>query len=420
MAEIELGRKIPCKRIAARNRINLMGMPQDGRTPNRRLVIEASSEGDIGGAMRFLGIDLHTNCFTCCYLEENGQRRTATFKLDTAGINEFRSTLDKSTYVLIEATINTFAFVELFQDAVAETVIANTNKLRIISFTDKKTDRVDAEKLARIIKTQVLSGEEQVHPVPIPPNVVQDLRALFTTYRLLTKEITITKNRIHSLLKQNLFQISREQVFNKKNRGAIRKISSDSTLSFQFNLLFDCLEKLEEAMVKLTEHILVAAAPFIHEIDILTSKKGVSVMAAAAIMSDIISIDRFPDSKHFASYLRTAPRVESSNEKTVIKRTNKAGRKMAMVFLSQSAHHCRDADPNLARWYERLTEYKKKGLVRMALCRRVLTQLYQMLKKDEYCYHTDIANHDKKMAVYRSFLVKHGIAIEGDVYKIAS
>lgn len=71
----------------------------------------------------------------------------------------------------------------------AEVVIANTNKLKIISFTDKKTDRVDAEKLARIIKTQVLSGEEQVHPVPIPPKVVQDLRALFTTYRLVTKKL---------------------------------------------------------------------------------------------------------------------------------------------------------------------------------------------------------------------------------------
>jgi len=93
---------------------------------------------------------------------------------------------------------------------------------------------------------------------------------------------------------------------------------------------------------------------------------------------------------------------------------------MAMVFLSQSAHHCRDADPNLARWYEKLTEYKKKGLVRMGLCRRIITQLYQMLKKNEYCYHMDTANHETKMSAYRVFLGKHGVIVEGEIFKIAS
>lgn len=370
--------------------------------------------------MRFLGIDLHTNCFTCCYLENDSKKKIITFKLEKDGIEDFRATLDKSMYVLVEATVNTFAFVELFQDSVAGVVIANTNKLKIISFTDRKTDRIDAEKLARIIKAQVMSGEEQVSSVAIPPKAIQDLRALFTTYRLLTKEITITKNRIHSLLKQNLFQLNREMVFNKKTRAEIRKISDDVILTFQLNLLFDSLENLEADLSSLNEQILIASAPFIHEIDILTSQKGVSVVAAAAIISDIVSVDRFQNSKHFASYLRSTPKVESSNEKTVIKRTSKAGRKMALVFLSQSVHHCMDANPAMGQWHDRLIEYKKKGLVRMALCRRVITQLYQMLKKDEYCYFMDQKNHDTKMTAYRSFLFKRGIIIPEDKIKKAS
>lgn len=64
--------------------------------------------------MRFLGIDLHTNCFTCCYLDENGQRRMLSYQLDSFGVENFRSALDKGTHVLIEATVNMFAFVELY------------------------------------------------------------------------------------------------------------------------------------------------------------------------------------------------------------------------------------------------------------------------------------------------------------------
>lgn len=363
--------------------------------------------------MTFLGIDLHTNCFTCCYLDsKSGEKRIRTFKLDDSSLPLFYLTLNRRTHVLVEATINTFAFVELFQHLVAEVVIANTYKLKLISITDKKTDKVDAEKLARILKMQVLSGESQVSPVLIPPKLVQDLRALFSTYTLIRKEITATKNRIHSLLKQNLFPFTKEYIFGKKTRPDIRAISSDPVLSIQLGLLFDLLQSLEQKAGEFADQILLAAAPFIQEIDILTSMKGVSVFTAAAVMSDIVSVDRFPNAKHFTSYLRSAPRVESSNEKTIIKSTNKAGRKTSIVLLSQSLNHFRDSNPKLSAWHDRLATYKKKGLVRMGLCRRVFAEMYQMLKKKEYHYYRDSKNHEKKMTEYRAFLASHLIYVD--------
>ena len=42
-------------------------------------------------------------------------------------------------------------------------------------------------------------------------------------------------------------------------------------------------------------------------------------MVKEVIIADIIDVSRFRNSKHFASYLRGAPRVEGSNDKTVIK-----------------------------------------------------------------------------------------------------
>jgi len=144
------------------------------------------------------------------------------------------------------------------------------------------------------------------------------------------------------------------------------------------------------------------------EIDILTSMKGVSVFTAIAIIADIISVKRFPNSKQFASYLRSTPKVDSSNEKTIIKSTNKAGRKVAITLLSQALNHYRDASPSAKRWHDRLRQYKKAGIVRMGLCRKMITEIYQMLKKEEYHYFRDINNHRKKMDEYYSFLKKSG------------
>jgi transposase len=189
----------------------------------------------------------------------------------------------------------------------------------------------------------------------------------------------------------------------------IRLISQDQILSFHINLLMDTLEHHEASFDELEDQIKKAAAPFIHEIDILTSMSGISVMTAIAIVADIIDISRFKNAKKFAAYLRSAPRVESSNEKTIIKSTNKAGRKVSITLLSQSLNHFRDANPKLDSWYTRLSEYKKKGVVRMALCRRVFTEIFQMLKKDEYHRFMNEKLHEKKMTEYKKFLEKNNI-----------
>jgi transposase len=355
--------------------------------------------------MKYVGIDLHTNRFTCCYLCDNSrEKQTETFDLDTQGLNSFYSTIDKDTYILVEATINTFAFVSLFRDLVREVIVANTYQLKSVGIPGKKTDKLDAAKLAEKLKAQVVSGVQQIVPVTIPPKEIRDLRALFATYRTLRKEIGRTKNRIHSLLKENLFPFTREYIFGKKARAEIRKISSDYLLSFQINLLMDTLERLEDAFETLVVQIKSAGAMFMPQIEILTSMPGISVVTAIAVIADIIDVSRFRNSKHFASYLRSTPRVESSNDKTVIKSTTKAGRKLSITLLSQSLNHFRDGNRNLSRWIEKISDHKKKGVVRMALCRKVITVIYQMLKKQEFHYFYNPVLHEKKLTDYRKSL----------------
>ena len=42
----------------------------------------------------------------------------------------------------------------------------------------------------------------------------------------------------------------------------------------------------------------------------------------------------------------------------------------------------------------------------MGMCRRVITEIYQMLKKEEYHYFRDSVNHKKKMNEYIKLLKK--------------
>jgi transposase len=359
--------------------------------------------------MNFIGIDLHTNRFTCCYRDERlsdrpGDRVTKTFELDESGLAAFYATLTADTYVLVEATITTFSFVRLFKDKVKEVIIGNTYQLKQISLARNNTDKIDADKLCQALKAQVLSGVQQIVPVTMPPGAIQQLRSLFSTYRLYQKQNTQLKNRIHSLLKEHLYGFTQEEIFDKKSRGKVRLITEDPVLSFQINQLMDRLERDEGDVEALKEQVLLAAQPYMTEIDILTSMKGVSVFIAIAIIADIIDVSRFKNSKHFTSYLRSAPRVANSNTTVKNRGTNKMGRKLSATLLTQSLNHVMNASVKLRKWYDRLCEYKKAGLVRTGLRRRVLGEIYQMLKKGEYHYGWNPVNHEGKMATYRRFL----------------
>jgi transposase len=292
-------------------------------------------------------------------------------------------TLTADTYVLVEATITTFSFVRLFKDKVKEIIIGNTYQLKQISRARNKADELDADKLCQALKAQVLSGVQQIVPVTLPPEGIQGLRSLFSTYRLYRKQNTQLKNRIHSLLKEQLYGFTQEEIFDRQSREKIRKITEDPVLSFQINQLMDRLERDEGDAEAVKERVLTAAEPFMTEIGILSSMKGISVFIAIAIIVDIIEVSRFKDSKYFTSYLRSAPRVANSNTTVKNRGTNKMGRKLSETLLTQSLNHVMNASGKLRKWYERLCEYKKAGLVRTGLRRRVVTEIYQMLKKGE-------------------------------------
>lgn len=356
--------------------------------------------------MIFLGIDLHSNCFTCCFIYEDGKKLKTAFQLNAESLLNFFKLLTQNTYVMIEASTNTFKFAELIKEKVKEVYIANTYKLKLISLVKKKTDKIDAEKLAIFLKMQITSNEELIKSVYLPEQTIQDLRSLFTTYSLIKKQINQIKNRIHAIYKQNLHSFTREKIFSNSARNEIKKIKLGEVADYQIKYLFEVLENLEKKFSEIEDAIKVIGNKYYKKIDILTSMKGISVITAIAIIADVADVKRFPNSKHFTSYLRSAPGVDSSNEEIRITKTTKHGRKLSVSLLSQSLNHFRDSNIKLNKWYNKkvVIELQKRGKIRMGLCRKVFAEIYQMLKKGEYHYCRDVKNHIKKMNEYDSFL----------------
>ena len=361
---------------------------------------------------KFIGIDLHSNNFTCCIIYYDDTRQKKTFKLDPESLERFYEYLDENTYVLLEASTNSFSFYDLIKDKAKEVLVGNTHKLKLISFVDKKTDKIDAEKLAKYLKMQIKGGEQMIEPVYVPEPSIRNLRALFTTYQLTNKHITSIKNRIHSILKQNLHPFTKESIFSNMKIELIKDLPLSDSSRFQIIVLFDELNNLKIQKKRVEEQIKIEGSRYIEEIVLLTSMTGISVLMALAVIADMADVKRFRNASKFSSYLRSTPGVDQSNEKSLMKGTSRFGRKLAVTMLTQSYFHFKKCNPRLNRWYESHGGMKRPGVIRMAILRNVLVEMFHMLNKHEYHWYRNEELHDRKMKEYKRFLGKNGIAID--------
>lgn len=354
--------------------------------------------------MQFYGIDLHTDSFVsaplCVKNVSNVNKspiKITKHYLQDESFLKFKEALTKEDYILVEAVANAFWFYDQIKDLVKECYVLDVNKYRALT---NKTDKLDAKKLSKKLAYYVLTnGDSDDLPlVYVPSKEVRELRALFTTYKLNKKTINQFKNRIHSIYTENGINIAKKQIANPAYRSQLLNMLTNGIWQLQIKTLFAQLDAIEAETEKIKQMIFESGyRSFRKEIELLLSIKGFSVLTAIALMSDVIDINRFPNVKKFCSYLRTAPRVKSSNDKTVIGSINRYSRSLTCTLMTQSVEHFATAGENLIAFYARVKQGKKAGVSRMAMIRKTLVCAYYMLKRNQVFRWVDNDLYNKKL-----------------------
>ena len=279
----------------------------------------------------YCGIDLHSTQLTN-HLIKKGKGKSIERKNEKIYVNQIQSkllpNLTKDTYVCIEASGCTFKFAEMIRNHVKKVYVINPLDFKSLYCSGKKTDKIDAKKLANRLKYYIESADkdEDFPLVYIPESHVIKMRKLFSVYKLVTSNMVSLKNRIHSILKSNMIFYKREKLF-KVIEEHLKGNDLDEVDKFQIEILLEEISRLDEKIIMIKNKILeIGYKHFEDEIKLLLSIKGISDFTAYAIMSDIGKIERFANSKKPSSYLRSAAKVDSSNNTTRIGKRNKKQR----------------------------------------------------------------------------------------------
>lgn len=353
----------------------------------------------------YIGVDLHSTQITVHRIEvaeSDGKaagivtRKNGRYSIEALE-SQFIETLHAGCAVCIEAGSGSHMLARIVASKGARAFVVHPLAMTHIFMTAKKTDKVDAKKLADCLKRHLESNDpgDALPEVYVADEEAQRLRMLVTQYQRVTAEMTALKNNLHALFRQWLAPTEKGMIIEKLEDYLThpRLPPEASMIARREKKQFEDLVLYRDELRAFIEALGVLR--FREEIGLLIGVNGISVFGAACIMGDIITIDRFKTCKDLASYLSAAPRVDASNNTVHIGRLNKSGRKMAFEILLQSVNHLVDGNPHLLAYTKR-TAGKSKNKIRATIVARAMRQIFYMLKNREANRYINLSSYKTK------------------------
>jgi transposase len=328
--------------------------------------------------MRYIGIDLHTNSFTACYLEQGKQEVLRSYELQGKGLDVFIDGLQNDDEIALEITGNSVFFRDKVIDKVKRVVIISTTQFKVIRASVKKTDKNDARAIAFFLSKDMLSEAKPKSPLQ------QQLSSIAQSRDQLVKTKVALINKVYGILNTHGVKLKKTQLSSKKGlQKALDDYScklSDleiRTMKIIQNQIFSLLENIKEFEILMIEY-----SKKLPGYKNILSIKGIGNISAAIILSSIEDISNFKSTGKLAAYLGIVPRVSQSNDVCINGRITKKGSKLVRTTLVQCSLIAIRYSKYLCDFYNKIKSQKGSAKAIIATARKLLNTIFYTLKKD--------------------------------------
>jgi len=348
---------------------------------------------------QFIGLDVHKRVVEACAVDERGEVLfRERFAATRNTIEEFaRRRIGRSDKVALEATTNTWPIAKLLEPFAAEVVISNPLRTKAIAEAKVKTDKVDAEVLAQLLRCDFLPK------VWMPDAGTRDLRRVTHRRASLVSDRTALKNRIHAVLHERLIPIpAGVKLFGTKGRAWLRAIPLDPIGRASIDADLRLLEAIEAESAPI-DQLLVNAGAQDPRVKLLLTLPGVDVSVAQTLLAALGDVRRFKSGDHAASYLGLTPSTKQSGdpEKRYHGPITKAGSGHARWMLVQAAQHLDKHPGPLGAFFRRILRKKNRNVAVVATARKLVVIAWHMLTKNEPYRYAQPRPTEAKLAKLR-------------------
>ncbi len=340
--------------------------------------------------LRFIGLDIHKTVVAVCVVDAQGTVCTRhRFPLTRDTLTAWARQLTAEDAVALEATTNTWAVVALLQQTPARLVVSNPLRTRAIATAKIKTDRVDAEVLAQLLRCDYLP------PVWIPDAATLAARRLTTRRAVLVAERTRLKNRLHSVLHHLLLPCPVADLFSRAGLAWLATVELPAAERAAVDADGRLLTAIDQELAALeqTQVVDAAADP---RVRLLLTLPGIDVAVATALLAAIGDATRFPTPARLAAYLGLVPSVRQSAHHCYTGHITKQGASHVRWLLVQAAQHLDRHPGPLGAFVRKLQRRKNRSIAIVAAARKLVILAWHVLRTGEpYRYALPRATQEK-------------------------
>jgi len=323
--------------------------------------------------MVHVGVDLHKQFSQVAVLTDEGEIREGRVENEREAMVEYFRGLPPSR-VAIEASGTWWWLVDLLEELGHEAVLSHPKQTKAIASARLKNDRVDAERLA------LLSRGDLLPTVWIPSASIREARELFRHRVGLVWQRTVLRNRLTSLLaRRNLRRKSGSSWFTKVGLAEMRALELPASARAIRDDLLALLDALNER-IQSVETELVDRWGQDPRVRRLMTIPGIGGVTAMGLVIEIGNIDRFPSTKHLASYVGLTPRVRASAGRVRTGHISKEGNRLVRWLAVAAATQAVRRAGRFKALYGRLARRRGKKVARVAVARNLIGVVYHVWK----------------------------------------
>lgn len=348
--------------------------------------------------MLTIGLDTHLRTSTLCILDDHGREiNTRTIRGHWTKTVESIRNLGERFRVVFEASCG----YEPLHDALAglpnaaRVVVAHPGRLRLIFRSKRKNDRVDAQKLAKLL---YLDAAPEAH---VPSVAGRAWRELIEFRRRSVDKRTRVKNGLRALLRAHGVEVPREHrdLWTRRGLAWLRSIELPTSIaSLRRDLLLDELDHAESVVAKVTRELDAIAAKH-PGVQLLQSIPGVGPRTAEAFVAYVDDPRRFARVSRAGAYFGLMPSQDSSAGVNRLGHITQQGPATARKLLVEASWQVIRKDPAMRAFFDRVTGGKtdRRKIALIAVAHKLCRCMLSMLRSGETWRATAIESNVKEL-----------------------
>ena len=328
-----------------------------------------------------IGVDYHKRTSSYKVIDAEGKSLKAC-KLENCreNIRQFIQSIPGPKRLGMEATRSWGLYYDCVSDLVDEFHLGHPKKMRMITESETKNDKKDAELIARLLHSGFLP---EAH---VALSDTRQLRSLLRFRYFLVKSRAALRNQIQTLIDRNIWVSDRPKNF--KSPFCLRGLKWLKSIELpprERFILDGCLKTQEEKTLEIMkfEAYIQSETIDLEGLRHLRTVPGfrLSKVNSLIVLLETDNIQRFKHARNFAHYAGLIPQEYSSGDKHRTGRLVQSANRHLRTALIESTLAAIRADKGLKMYYQQVKIRAGSGPAIIATARKLSLIIYHVLKE---------------------------------------